>query len=187
MIQHYKQCQVRDIWMLNSPRELPVDQQKCTLMWRGLCSCPPTSPLSITTALLMTPGCHLWLSPLPASLHPVLAQNVACFSNFSTLPSLPIHKTKMLIQALIIVAEMRDNLLPPGRDRSNLVPWNPFKMQMQKSSSWITASSTFPLFHPASPLTGSPFFYYIKHKLLAFILRVVLRWWQLIQMPYTSI
>ena len=33
--------------MLNSPRELPAGQLKCTLIQRWTCSCPSPSPLSI--------------------------------------------------------------------------------------------------------------------------------------------
>lgn len=159
---------------------LQVNQTN-TLIWRGIGSYTSPSPLSVISFLWcqgITFGCVLCSPPYTLEL----AQNPTCLGSFSALSFPSIHEANLLIQALIIVAEMQDNLLPSGHDRSNLAPWNPFKMQMQKSSFWITASSTFRLFHPAS----SPFFYYIKHKLLAFILRVVLRWWQLIQMSYTS-
>lgn len=122
---------------------------------------------------LVMSACCLWLGPLPfpctpdwLKILPALTSLVPC------LPFLFMKPKRLSRPSLITAAEMRDNLLPSGRDRSNPAPWKSFKMQ--KSSFWITASSTFSLFHPAWPPTGSPFFYYIKHKLLAFILRVFL-------------
>lgn len=134
--------------------------------------------------ILMMPRCHLLFSPLAASIHFWLAQNPACFSilvpslpalfikpKHSSSPSLLLLRWK-IISFLLAVTEA---ILPPE-----------IHSKCKNHFFWITASSTLPQFHPAIPPTDSPFFYYIKHKLLAFILRVVLRRWQLIQLPYTS-
>lgn len=81
------QCRVRDIWMLNSLKELPAGQPKHTLVQEGACSCPSPSPPSITPFSRC-----FWLSPLPISLHPGQAQNPPCFNTFR--PCLPLRFVK---------------------------------------------------------------------------------------------
>lgn len=176
---HYKQCQGRDIWMLNSPRELLAGQSKQIPIQLGTRSCPSPSHLSIISFSWCQGVTFGFLLHLP----PYTLDWLKILSAFSILvPSLPVlfikpkhrvaHYCCKIISFLLAVTEA---ILP-----------SEIHSKCKNHFFWITASSTLPLFHPASPPTGSPFFYYIKHKLLAFILRVVLRWWQLIQLPYTS-
>lgn len=96
---------------------LQVNQTN-TLIWRGIGSYTSPSPLSVisydaraspsalSSAHLHTPWNWLKILPAWAALAPCLS----------------LHEANLLIQALIIVAEMQDNLLPSGHDRSNLAP-----------------------------------------------------------------
>lgn len=175
------QCRGRDIWMLNSPEELPAGQPKRTLVREGTCSCPSPPPPSITSF-----SWCLWLSPPPTSSRPGQARNPPCFNTFR--PCLPFLFAKaedssgpsLLLPRCEIIAfllAMTEAISPPEIHS---------KCKCKNHLSGLLPRAHSPLFHPPSPPPGSPFFYYIKHKLLAFVLRVVLRRWQLIQMPYTS-
>lgn len=169
---HYKQCQVRDIRQCRIPQGNFCWSIKTHPDMAGNTQLPFTF-LSFNHFFLMMPGCHLWLSPPPASRHLGLAQNPACFSILLPSPPALFIKPKhspslslLLLGCKIIsfLLAVTEAILPPE-----------IHSKCKNHFFWITASSTLPLFHPASPPTGSPFFYYIKHKLLALILRVVLR------------